>query len=566
MMALKIGEMLVKAGRITEEELKTALDRQKETGQKLGQVLLELGFIEDENVISEFLAKQLNIGTVKLSDMELDPEIISLIPAEIAKKFGVIPTLKIGKILFIATSDPTNVYVLDTLKFVTGLDVQPLVSSKNAIQDAINKYYEEEHSLDDIISEMNVDYEEIEVLDETEDFTEQEIEKAVQEKPLVRLVDGIILEAIRQKASDIHIEPYEKVVRVRYRVDGVLHEMTPIPSKLRHAVVSRVKIMSKLNISERRRPQDGRIKINAGGRPVDLRVSVLPCMFGEKVVMRILDPQTLMLDMTKLGFPERSLKLFQQAIHLPYGMILVTGPTGSGKTTTLYSALSTLNKPMVNIMTSEDPVEFNIEGINQVQVHPDIGLTFAAALRSFLRQDPDIIMVGEIRDFETADIAIKAALTGHLVFSTLHTNDAPSTITRLVDMGVQPFLVASSVKLVMAQRLLKTICPKCKEETEISPEEIELLGLTDEDVKNTKFYKGAGCDLCGGTGYKGRTGVFEVMPITKTIEHMIIEGASALELQEQACKEGMATLRAEALEKLKSGIVTAEQVIATTMS
>ncbi len=563
-MALRLGEMLLKAGKITKEQLEHALKEQKEHGGKLGEVLLRLGYIKDENVINEFLAKQLNIGTIKLEDLELDPEVVNLIPVDIAQKFNVIAVVKVGKILFVATNEPQNVFVMDTLKFVTGYDIQPVMASKESIQKAIDKYYGTGESFTEVVEEVAGDLEVME--EEEEEVSENELQKAVQDKPIVKLVNSLILDAIRLKASDIHIEVYEKRFRVRYRIDGVLREVSQLPYGLRHAVISRIKILSKLNISERRLPQDGRIKIHAFGRSIDLRVSILPCIFGEKVVMRLLDPENLMLDMSKLGFPERAMKEFNKAIHMPYGMILVTGPTGSGKTTTLYSALQSLNTPDVNIMTAEDPVEFNLDGINQVQVRPEIGLTFAAALRSFLRQDPDIILVGEIRDQETADIAIKAALTGHLVFSTLHTNDAPSTITRLVDMGLPPFLVASAVKLVVAQRLLRRICPDCKEEYEPEPEKLEILGIDPEEVKKKglKFYRGRGCPTCGGTGYKGRIAVFEVMPITRELQRLIIEGASALEIEEVAAQQGMTTLRQEAIARMFEGITTIDQVITET--
>ena len=563
-MALRLGEMLLKAGKITKEQLEHALKEQKEHGGKLGEVLLRLGYIKDENVINEFLAKQLNIGTIKLEDIELDPEVVNLIPVDIAQKFNVIAVVKVGKILFVATNDPGNVFVMDTLKFVTGYDIQPVMASKESIQKAIDKYYGTGESFTEVVEEVAGDLEIME--EEEEEVSENELQKAVQDKPIVKLVNSLILDAIRLKASDIHIEVYEKRFRVRYRIDGVLREVSQLPYGLRHAVISRIKILSKLNISERRLPQDGRIKIQAFGRSIDLRVSILPCIFGEKVVMRLLDPENLMLDMSKLGFPERAKKEFNKAIHMPYGMILVTGPTGSGKTTTLYSALQSLNTPDVNIMTAEDPVEFNLDGINQVQVRPEIGLTFAAALRSFLRQDPNIILVGEIRDQETADIAIKAALTGHLVFSTLHTNDAPSTITRLVDMGLPPFLVASAVRLVVAQRLLRRICPDCKEEYEPEPEKLEILGIDPEEVKKKglKFYRGRGCPTCGGTGYKGRIAVFEVMPITRELQRLIIEGASALEIEEVAAQQGMTTLRQEAIARMFEGITTIDQVITET--
>ncbi len=567
-MTSKIGEILVRTGRIKPQHLEEAIAKQKELGGKLEDILVKLGYIKSETIIAETILKQLNIGAIKLPDLEIDPDLLSLIPADIAIKNKIIPILKLGKALFVGMVDRSNLSLIDTLKFITGYEIQPVVVSEADLTTVLDRYYGVEdrvESLSSIMEEVS-ESEEVEVLeDTTQEVALAELERAVQEKPIVRLVDSIILNAIKMGSSDIHIEPFEKQVRIRYRIDGILREMTPLPVKLKAAVVSRIKIMARLDISERRLPQDGRIKIQTQGRAIDLRVSVLPCIWGEKVVMRILDPKALMLDITKLGFPERALKEFHKAITMPYGMVLVTGPTGSGKTTTLYSALQVLNTPYVNIMTAEDPVEFNIDGINQVQVHPEIGLTFASALRAFLRQDPNIILVGEIRDLETADIAIKAALTGHLVFSTLHTNDAPSTITRLVDMGIAPFLVASSVRMVMAQRLLRKICPYCKVPYEPEPEILEIVGIPPEEAKNITFYKGAGCSECGGTGMKGRTAVFEVMPISRTLEKMIIEGASALELQEQAIKEGMLTLRQEAINKLKAGIVPIEQVIAETM-
>ncbi len=562
-MAIELGKMLVKAGKITEEQLQQALELQKKGEGKLGEILVRLGAVPDENVISEFIGKQLNIGALRLPDIELNPDIVKLIPPDIAKKFNVIAVSKIAKTLIVAISDPNNIYVLDAIKFITGCNIQPVISPENTIQKAIDAYYEDTSGLNELIKGISEG--ELELVEESEeDFSEQDLQSQVQDKPLVKLVDGIIAEAINKGASDIHFECYEKRVRVRYRYDGSLQESAPIPYKYRAAIISRMKIMADLDISERRLPQDGRIKVKLGGRTVDLRVSVLPTIFGEKVVMRILDPKSLMVDMTKLGFPELALKNFDRAIHLPYGMILVTGPTGSGKTTTLYSALKTLNTPDVNIMTAEDPVEFNFDGINQVLVRSDIGLTFAAALRSFLRQDPDIVMVGEIRDGETADIAIKAALTGHLVFSTLHTNDAASTINRLVDMGVPSYLVAASTKLIMAQRMVRKICNHCKHEIEITPQILEMLQLTNEEGEGLKIYEGKGCGNCNNIGYSGRTGLFEVMPISSTIERMIVEGASSAQIKEKGIEQGMLTLRSAGLEKLKLGITSVEEVVAET--
>jgi type IV pilus assembly protein PilB len=561
-MSIELGKMLVKAGKINEEQLNKALELQKSTNGKLGEILVRIGAIEDENLVSEFVGKQLNIGALRLTDVELNPDIVKLIPQDIARRFNVIAVSKIGKTLIVAIADPNNIYVLDAIKFITGCTVQPVISPESIIQKALDIYYEDKSALDSIIKEID---DELEVVDTNEELPEElDLQKAVQDKPLVKLVDSIIADAIKKGASDIHFECYEKRIRVRYRIDGSLQERPPIPFKYRAAIISRMKIMSDLDISERRLPQDGRIKIKFGERTVDLRVSVLPTIFGEKVVMRILDPKSLMVDMTKLGFPELSLKNFTKAIESPYGMILVTGPTGSGKTTTLYSALKTLNKGDVNIMTAEDPVEFNFDGINQVLVRSDIGLTFAAALRSFLRQDPDIIMVGEIRDQETADIAIKAALTGHLVFSTLHTNDAPSTINRLIDMGIPPYLIGASTRLIMAQRMVRRICTFCKKEEHVDQDTLDLLNIPEEQRKTFKMYKGVGCNECNGTGYSGRTGIFEVMPISPTIEKMIVQGTSTAEIRDQAVKEGMMTLRSSALDKLTNGVTALEEVLAET--
>jgi type IV pilus assembly protein PilB len=561
-MAIELGKILVKAGKISEEQLQKALEMQKNGAGKLGEILVRIGAVPDENIISEFIGKQLNIGAIRLTDIELNPEIVKLIPQDIARKFNVIAVSKLGKILIVAISDPNNIYVLDAIKFITGCNIQPVISPENTISSAINSYYDDSGGLNEIIKGMSS---ELEVVEEAEDVpNEQDLQSQVQDKPLVKLVDGIIADAIRKGASDIHFESYEKRVRVRYRIDGALQEMAPIPFKYRAAIISRIKIMADLDISERRLPQDGRIKVKLGERTIDLRVSVLPTIYGEKIVMRILDPKSLMIDLTKLGFPELALDNFSRAISLPYGMILVTGPTGSGKTTTLYSALKTLNTIDVNIMTSEDPVEFNFDGINQVLVRSDIGLTFAAALRSFLRQDPDIIMVGEIRDGETADIAIKAALTGHLVFSTLHTNDAPSTINRLVDMGVPSYLVAASTKLIMAQRMVRKICAFCKQEVKVTPEALEMLQITREEATNIKLFVGKGCNQCNNTGYSGRTGLFEVMPITPAIEKLIVKGGSTAEIREEAVKEGMMPLRHAGFEKLRLGISTLEEIVAET--
>lgn len=562
-MSRELGEMLVKAGKISEEQLTQALDLQKKNDERLEHILIRMGIITNEDELSEFIGKQLNIGAIRLSDIELNPEVVKMIPMDIARKFNVIAVGKLGKTLIVAISDPNNIYVLDAVKFITGCSVQPVISPEKAIQKAIENYYRDAGGITEILKGMKE--EDLEVIDESDEaVNEQDLRSQVQDKPLVKLVDSIIADAIRRGCSDIHLETYEKKIRVRYRLDGDLQEMSPLPFKYRAAIVSRVKIMADLDISERRLPQDGRIKVKFGDRAVDLRVSVLPTIFGEKVVMRILDPRSVNVDLTKLGFAESSLVAFDKAIHLPWGMILVTGPTGSGKTTTLYSALKQINTTDINIMTAEDPVEFNFEGVNQVAVKSEIGLTFASALRSFLRQDPDVVMVGEIRDSETAEIAVRAALTGHLVFSTLHTNDAPSTIDRLIDMGIPSYLVASCIRLVMAQRMVRKVCTSCREEVKLSPETLQILGLTEDEVKDCKIYEGRGCSECNNTGYSGRTGIFEVMPVSQTIERMILTKTSNLDIRQQAITEGMLTLRTAALDKLKHGVTTVAEVEAVT--
>lgn len=561
-MSIELGEMLVKSGKISQEELDHALEIQKKSKGRLSNVLIETGAIADEEELFEFIGKQLNIGALRLSDVELNPEIVKLIPLDIARKFNVIAISRVAKTLIVAISDPNNIYVLDAIKFITGCNIQPVISPERSIQKAIEAYYHDSSAIDEILK--GLEDQGLEVIETEELPSEQDLKSQVQDKPLVKLVDGIITDAIRRNASDIHIETYEKRIRVRYRIDGLLQEMAPLPFKYRAAIVSRIKIMADLDISERRLPQDGRIRVKVGDRAIDIRLSVLPTIFGEKVVMRILDPKSLMVDLTKLGFPERGLKEFSRAIRLPYGMILVTGPTGSGKTTTLYSALKQVNNADVNILTAEDPVEFNFDGINQVQVKPDIGLTFASALRSFLRQDPDIVMVGEIRDEETAEIGIRAALTGHLVFSTLHTNDAPSSLNRLLDMNIPNYLVASAVRLLMAQRIIRKICNNCKEEITVPPETWEMLGVEEAQRKDIKIYRGRGCTECNNTGYSGRTGIFEVMPITRTLERLILSKSSSQDLKEHAMKEGMLTLRDAAIEKLKKGITTVEEILAAT--
>jgi type IV pilus assembly protein PilB len=564
-MSGELSAILVKAGKITQEQADAALDRIKTTKEKFGKVLVDMGAISAEDEISKVIGKHLKIGALRLGDVELNPEVVKLIPLDIARKFKVIAITKIGKMLLVAISDPNNIYVLDAIKFITGCTVQPAIAPQQEIEKAIETYYVDGSGLSEIVAGLEGDPD-LEVVSMEEGPSESDLMSQIQDKPLVKLVDSIIGDAIRMGASDIHFEMYEKKIRVRYRIDGELREMAPLPFKYRAAIVSRIKIMAELDISERRLPQDGRIKIKITGRTVDLRVSSLPTIFGEKVVMRILDPLALKVDMTQLGFREEDLKKFQDKIHLPFGIILVTGPTGSGKTTTLYSALQQINTMDVNIMTAEDPVEFNFEGINQVAVKSEIGLTFAAALRSFLRQDPDIIMLGEIRDAETAEIAIKAALTGHLVFSTLHTNDAPSSITRLMDMGTPHYLVASSAKLIMAQRMMKKICSKCKEEINLLPEQVESLHVPQEMLRGIRAFKGVGCSACNDTGKAGRTGIYEVMPVTRAIENLILQKAPDSEIREVAMAEGMFNLRMAAVEKMKSGLVSIDEVFAVTTS
>jgi len=562
-MSVELSSILVQAGRITQEQADQALKDSQEKKQTFEAALVAVGAVESEDDIAALIGKHLKIGALRLGDVELNPDVVKLIPLDIARKFHVIAISRILKTLLVAISDPNNIYVLDAIKFITGCTVQPVISPQAAIDKAIESHYSDSGGLSELVKGLEEDSD-LEVVEADTGPTESDLLSAIEDKPLVKLVASIIGDAIREGASDIHIETYEKRIRVRYRIDGELHEKAPLPFKYRAAIVSRVKIMAELDISERRLPQDGRIKIKYSGRQVDLRVSVLPTIFGEKVVMRILDPQALKVDMTKLGFRVEDLKKFKTGIASPYGIILVTGPTGSGKTTTLYSALQQLNTIDVNIMTAEDPVEFNFEGINQVAVKAGIGLTFAASLRSFLRQDPDIVMVGEIRDSETAEIAIKAALTGHLVFSTLHTNDAPSSVTRLIDMGTPYYLVASATRLIMAQRMTKTICSRCKEEVNLTQEQMDNLRVPDEMLRGLRAFKGKGCDECGNTGKAGRIGIFEVMPITPSIEALILSKAPDSKMRKAAIDEGMFSLRMAAVEKMRNGLISIEEVFAVT--
>ncbi|MBI5888234.1 MAG: type IV-A pilus assembly ATPase PilB [Deltaproteobacteria bacterium] len=564
-MAERIGELLIRAKLITTEQLHKAIDEQKTGGGRLGYNLTKLAFITEKDLTS-FLSKQYGIPTIDLAAQEIDPEVVKLIPEDVAQKYQVLPVSRTGATLVLAMADPSNIFAIDDIKFLTGYNVEPVVASDAAIKTAIEKHYESpEAGLEGMLTEF--DEEEMEVIKESDEVDVADLKKAVEEAPVVKLVNLILTDAIKRGASDIHIEPYEKSFRVRYRVDGVLSEVMKPPMKLRNAIVSRIKIMSQLDIAERRLPQDGRIKLKlAKNKEMDYRVSILPTLFGEKVCMRLLDKGNLQLDMTKLGFEQKALDDFMHAIHKPWGIVLVTGPTGSGKTTTLYSALSELNKITENISTAEDPVEFNLMGINQCQMHDDIGLNFAAALRSFLRQDPDVIMVGEIRDFETAEIAIKAALTGHMVLSTLHTNDAPSTVNRLLNMGIEPFLVSSASNLILAQRLARKVCKDCKHEIDVPIEVIMNMGLTSEEAKKIKVCKGAGCATCGGSGYKGRIALYEVMPFTDALKELVLQGASSTEIKRLAIKEGMKSLRMSGIQKVHEGVTSIEEVMRVTMA
>lgn len=559
----RLGELLLREKLITPLQLQKAVEEQRSGGGRLGYQLTKMGFIE-ENELTAFLSKQYGIPSINLHEFEIEPDIIKLIPKDVASKHQVIPINRSGNTLIIAMADPSNIFAIDDIKFLTGYNIEVVVASEAAIVEAIERYYTSNVSFDDVM--MDFDDEEIDVAEGEEDIDLMDLEKTAGEAPVIKLVNLILVDAIKKGASDIHIEPYEKILRVRYRIDGMLYEVMKPPLKLKNAIVSRLKIMSNLDIAERRLPQDGRIKLKLGkGKEMDFRVSVCPVIWGEKVVMRLLDKGALQLDMTKLGFDPKPLADFKAAITKPYGMILITGPTGSGKTTTLYSALSELNKISHNISTAEDPVEYNLQGINQVQMHDDIGLNFAAALRSFLRQDPDIIMVGEIRDFETAEIGVKAALTGHLVLSTLHTNDAPGTVTRLLNMGVEPFLVASSVNLIQAQRLMRKVCQECKELTEVPAQALLDLGVAESEIESYTVYRGVGCRTCNNTGYKGRVGIYEVMTISEELKEFILNGASTLELKREAVRQGMDTLRMCALKKLKIGLTTIEEVLRTTI-
>jgi len=564
-MTMKLGQLLINNNVITKEQLKEALEVQKKEGGRIGSVLVKLGFLNEEK-LAEFLSKQFGVPVLDLHNYPIDPSITKFLPHEIAQKYQVFPVIKNGATLTVAMADPSNLHAMDDIKFMVGYNVEPVVTTESAIRDYIAMYYEKDDTLPAVMGGLKGAEEELLSLveEEEEKVDISELRQAVEEAPIVKLVNLILGEAISRGASDIHIEPYENVLRVRYRIDGLLYDVMQPPLKLKSAISSRIKIMAELDIAERRLPQDGRIKLRTKDKEVDIRVSTLPTLFGEKVVMRILDKSSLVLDLTKLGFEPKALREFQEAIQSPYGMVLVTGPTGSGKTTTLYSAMSTINAIDVNIMTAEDPVEYNLMGINQLQVKEEIGLTFASALRSFLRQDPDIIMVGEIRDFETAEIAVKAALTGHLVLSTLHTNDAPGTVSRLLNMGIEPFLLSASLLLILAQRLCRKVCPQCKEEEKIPVTTLVKIGFTEEEARGIKCFKGRGCPTCFNTGYKGRVALYEVMPVRTEIKELILQGGAATEIKKLAVRLGMKTLRMSGLTKIKEGMTSMEEVLRVT--
>ncbi|HTM58574.1 MAG TPA: type IV-A pilus assembly ATPase PilB [Candidatus Udaeobacter sp.] len=555
-----IGQKLLEAQLIDENALVKAAQQQKSTGGSLTGNLVKIGAISEEALL-DFLSRHFGAPSVDLKTYEPDPTLIRLIPGDVATKFMALPVARTGRRLIVAMNNPANIFAIDDIKFITGYEVEPHVATESSLKRAIDRAYDSAGTMADVMKTMEED---LSVVEE-DDAAEAESGLAgMDEAPIVKLVNSLITDAVRKSASDIHIEPYEKSMRVRFRIDGVMQEMMAPPFKFKAAIISRLKIMAELDIAERRVPQDGRIKIKVLNRTIDLRVSSLPTIFGEKIVMRILDKSNLNIDLEKLGFEPGSMKEFVSAIANPYGMVLVTGPTGSGKTTTLYSALSRVNTPEVNVMTADDPVEYNLDGINQVLVNEDVGLTFAAALKAFLRQDPNIIMVGEIRDIETASIAVKAALTGHLVLSTLHTNDAPSAIGRMIDMGVEPFLVASSVNIVLAQRLVRRVCAHCKRTIELNEEVLRELQLDPKEAAKAQFQEGAGCVDCNNTGYRGRQGVYEVMPFTPKLRDLVLERASAGEIKKLAIAEGMLTLRRDALEKLKRGLTTVEEVLKET--
>jgi type IV pilus assembly protein PilB len=591
-MAVRLGELLLREKRISPAQLQEALNHQKANGGKLGMTLVKLGMVKDEE-ITALLSRQYGVPFINLAQFDIDASVLKLIPAETAQKYQIVPIGRSGQTLTIAMTDPTNVFALDDIRFMTGYSVEPVVASEIAVAEAIQKYYAGAGAgagprtggngggagqktatgrtvdLDDLSNELGNTGDEVEVLEEVEELDVSVLERQGGEAPVIRMVNLLLMSSIQKGASDIHVEPYEREYRVRFRIDGILYNVMQPPMRFRDAITSRIKIMAKLDIAEKRLPQDGRIKLrfsdNGTSKEIDFRVSVLPTLFGEKIVMRLLDKDKLMLDMTRLGFEPESLARLERQISKPWGMCLVTGPTGSGKTNTLYSSISKLNTLETNIMTAEDPVEFNLPGVNQVNVKDSIGLNFAAALRSFLRQDPNIILVGEIRDFETAEIAVKAALTGHLVLSTLHTNDAPSTVSRLMNMGIEPFLVASSVNLICAQRLVRRLCKFCKESHPLPPQGFIDVGMPEEDAETATAFRPVGCEKCNNTGYKGRVGLYEVMEMSEELREMILTGASALDLRRKAREEGMFTLRESGLCKVREGVTSIEEVVRETV-
>jgi len=561
----RLGEILTQAGLLTRENLRKAVAEQKTSGLRLGYVLVKMGLVPEVEV-TKVLARHHRMPAVDLTRFEVDSKIVKLIPADIARKNCVLPLKREGRTLTVAMADPSDHGLLQDLKFITRFDLFPVIAGEYTLHNLIEKYYEttDQQQLQDLLRDMEGMglTEDLEVVQDQED--EAVSQAQIDDAPVVKLINGILTDAVKRGASDIHIECFEHEMRVRYRVDGSLQEVMKPPIRMRAALISRVKILSSLNIAEKRVPQDGRLKLKMGSRVIDFRVSTLPCLFGEKIVLRILDKGNLTLDLTTFGFEPRSEQELMRAILNPYGMVLVTGPTGSGKTTTLYSCLHRINTIDTNIMTAEDPVEYNLMGINQVQVRQDIGLTFAAALKAFLRQDPNIIMIGEIRDLETGSIAIKAALTGHLVLSTLHTNDAPSTITRMVDMGVEAFNVSAAVNLVVAQRLVRRICKDCIAPAKYRDEELKALGTDLDALRAVPWQKGTGCEACGGTGYRGRAGLYEVMPLSPELRRMILRGGSAAELRDRAVAEGMLTLRVDGITKIENGVTTLEEVLKET--
>lgn len=566
MQSNRLGEILVKNNLISRDQLGKALEEQKLSGNqlRLGSILINLKLLT-EGQLTSFLSKQYGVPSVNLSDYEIDPAVIKIIPPEVVQKYQLLPVNRAGATLIVAVSDPSNLFAIEDIKFMTGYNIEMVVASERDIKTSIDKYYDQSASLADVMD--NLDVEDFEIVDENEQVDVGSLERATEDAPVVKMVNAILQDAIRKKASDIHIEPYEKMFRVRFRIDGVLYEIMKPPLKLKNAITSRIKIMAELDIAERRLPQDGRIKIKlGGGKDMDFRVSCLPTLFGEKIVMRLLDKGNLQTDLTKLGYEPEALAHFMREIHKPFGMVLVTGPTGSGKTVSLYSAISELNKVSENISTAEDPVEFNFAGINQVQMHEDIGLNFSAALRSFLRQDPDIIMIGEIRDFETAEIAIKAALTGHMVLSTLHTNDAPATINRLLNMGIEPFLVASAVNLITAQRLARRVCGECKQPEEVPVQALIDAGVSPDEAPSYVCMRGQGCPACNNTGYKGRVGFYQVMPMREEIKELILNGANTAEIKRESMRIGIKTMRQSGLTKLKEGVTSFEEVLRITVS